>query len=237
MAQLEYELDDNTAVVTMHGEDIRFDLDFLTRMLEIMDEVEQKTEATALLVKSSHEKFWHNGIDLDYLTKFHQAGDLESIKTFLLELTRLLTTTLLYPIPTVASINGHCFAGGAIWACAFDFRFMRSDRGYFCFPEVDIGIPFSHGMAALIKQMVPRSIINDLHYLGYRAKADELAAAGFVKKALPLGALFPEALAFAKTLNKGRKIYGTLKARMNREVVKIFEEMDIPALKSGDLGI
>ena len=28
---------------------------------------------------------------------------------------------------------------------------MRVDRGYFCFPEVDIHIPFTPGMAALIQ--------------------------------------------------------------------------------------
>ena len=28
---------------------------------------------------------------------------------------------------------------------------MRADRGYYCFPEVDIRIPFTPGMAALIQ--------------------------------------------------------------------------------------
>jgi enoyl-CoA hydratase/carnithine racemase len=34
---------------------------------------------------------------------------------------------------------------------AHDYRVMREDRGYFCFPEVDIRIPFTAGMAALIQ--------------------------------------------------------------------------------------
>ena len=57
---------------------------------------------------------------------------------------------LVFPAYTVAAINGHAFAGGALISCAFDYRVMREDRGYFCFPEVDIRIPFTAGMAALI---------------------------------------------------------------------------------------
>jgi len=50
----------------------------------------------------------------------------------------------------IAALQGHTFAAGAMLALAHDQRVMRSDRGFFCFPEVDIGIPFTVGMNALI---------------------------------------------------------------------------------------
>ena len=56
-----------------------------------------------------------------------------------------------WPFPTVAAIQGHAFAAGAMFALAHDFRVMRADRGYFCLPEVDIHIPFTRGMSALIQ--------------------------------------------------------------------------------------
>jgi enoyl-CoA hydratase/carnithine racemase len=45
-------------------------------------------------------------------------------------------------------------------AMAHDFRVMRADRGYFCFPEADINIPFTPGMAALIQsKLTPAAAI------------------------------------------------------------------------------
>ncbi|MCG2942458.1 enoyl-CoA hydratase/isomerase family protein, partial [Escherichia coli] len=63
----------------------------------------------------------------------------------------LFSRVLTFSLPTAAAVNGHAFGGGAMLAMAHDYRVMRDDRGYFCFPEVDINIPFTPGMAALIQ--------------------------------------------------------------------------------------
>jgi Delta3-Delta2-enoyl-CoA isomerase len=63
----------------------------------------------------------------------------------------LLARVLVAPVPTVAAVNGHAFGAGSMLGIAHDVRVMRVDRGYYCFPEVDIHIPFMPGMAALIQ--------------------------------------------------------------------------------------
>jgi enoyl-CoA hydratase/carnithine racemase len=85
------------------------------------------------------------------MDRFH-AQDLQSIKDFMYRMNEVFKTCLTFPMPVIAAINGHAFGNGAILSCACDFRFMRSDKGFFCFPEVDINIPFLPGMLAWCKR-------------------------------------------------------------------------------------
>jgi enoyl-CoA hydratase/carnithine racemase len=41
---------------------------------------------------------------------------------------------------TVAAINGHFCAAGAMLGLAFDMRVMRTDKGMFFVPAVDLGL-------------------------------------------------------------------------------------------------
>ena len=36
-------------------------------------------------------------------------------------------------------------------ALACDFRVMRAERGFFCIPEIDLGLPLHPGMASIIQ--------------------------------------------------------------------------------------
>ena len=115
-----------------------------------------------MVVTSGHEKIFSNGIDLDWLTPMMRKGALDEAKTFFYQMMTLFRRILFYPMPTIAAVSGHAFAGGAILCCAFDFRFMRSDRGFFCFPEVDLGIPFLPGMIALMNKAMPSQVFDEM---------------------------------------------------------------------------
>ena len=62
-----------------------------------------------------------------------------------------------FPCITIAAINGHAFAAGAMVALAHDFRVMRNDRGFFCLPEVDIGMTFTDSMESVIKSRLSKA--------------------------------------------------------------------------------
>ena len=237
MALIEYELDENVAIVTMNSGENRFTLVFLDEFLSVLDTIENDTDANVLVVRSSHEKIFSNGIDLDWLVPFIQKNDLDTVKKFLYTMTSLFKRLLIYPMPTIAAITGHAFAGAAIMCCAFDFRFMRSDRGFFCFPEVDLGIPFLPGMIALAKKAIPMYKLEEMKYTGKRLTAYECEEHHIVMKACHINDLMDEALSFAKGLNKGREIISAMKKGMYKDIVRVLDEEDPLIIESGKLNI
>ncbi|MDJ0830451.1 MAG: enoyl-CoA hydratase/isomerase family protein [Desulfobacterales bacterium] len=234
---IDFRMDAHVASITMQNGENRFNPSFLTAFLSILDQIENTTDARTLVVDSAHEKIFSNGIDLDWLIPVLQNRDMETAKQFFYSLNRLYKRILLYPLVTIAAITGHAFAGGAILCCAFDFRFMRTDRGFFCFPEVDLGIPFLPGMNALLKKAIPMYKLQEMQLLGSRLTATECKAHNVVREAYPHDTLMNETLAFAKTIKKNRRIVAELKNRLYSNIVKAIDVEDIPYIESGQYHI
>ena len=85
-------------------------------------------------------------------------------------------------------------------ALAHDFRVMRSDRGYFCLPEIDLGMPLSPGMTALIQTKLPSTTCHEAIVTGRRYGGAECADAGIVHEAVPEDEVFSRALDIARPL-------------------------------------
>ncbi|MFD3459338.1 enoyl-CoA hydratase-related protein [Nocardia fluminea] len=135
---------DSIAVLDLGDSENRFSPDFLDEMNTHLDTV--VTEGASALVTTATGKIYSNGLDLDWLSA---NGDRAA--EYVAAVHTLFARVLTLPMPTAAAIGGHAFGAGAMVAMAHDYRVMRADRGYFCFPEADIRIPFTNGMAALIQ--------------------------------------------------------------------------------------
>ena len=92
----------------------------------------------------------------------------------------LFARILTFSIPTAAAVNGHSFGAGAMFAIAHDYRFMREDRGYYCFPEADINIPFTPGMSALIQAKLSPQTAMVAMTTGHRYGSAEALTAGLI---------------------------------------------------------
>jgi enoyl-CoA hydratase/carnithine racemase len=228
-------VENEVAIVSLNSGENRFNNDFLDAFLSVMDMIENETSARTLVVTSSDDKIFSNGIDLDWLSGFINAGQIDEVKNFLYKQNEMFKRLVSFPLITIAAISGHAFAGGAILACAFDFRLMRSDRGFFCFPEVDLGIPFLPGMLELLKSAIPLYKMDEMQYMGSRLTAQECEAHHIITKACHRDDLMSETMAFAKKFNKDRKTVGEMKRRMNRHIVHAIEVEDVAYIERGRL--
>src|ERR1039458_9861890 len=124
----------SVAVLTWNQGENRINLDSLARLNEFLDEIEA-TDGPLSIVLTGSGKFFCNGLDLE---RFGNQRD-EFVET-LHQLEQTIGRLLVFPAYTVAALNGHAFAGCALISCAFDYRIMREDRGYWCMNEAEIGL-------------------------------------------------------------------------------------------------
>ena len=230
---IEIKVEGQVAVVTLNEGENRLNLDFLEKFRDALDHVEQKTEANVLVVRGAHEKIFSNGIDLEWLLPIMQKNDQATAKKFIDTMMGLFKRILLYPMPTIVALTGHAFAGGAILSCYFDFRFMRSDRGFMCFPEVDLGIPFLPGMLTAMRKAIPRYKLEEMIITGKRLTAQECEEHHIITKACHIDQLMDEVMNFAKLQNKRRVIVAAIKEELNKDVVYAIEHDDPPIIESG----
>jgi len=237
MAPIECSVDENVAILSMNNGENRFNLAFCNALLKALDEIEKNASVNALVVKSGDAKIWCNGMDLDWLVPAITRKD-PDLENFFNTQDRVYRRFVFFPMITVAALTGHAFAGGAILACSFDFRFMRSDRGFLCFPEVDLNIPFLPYMDALIKRTLPMHLVMEGELTGKRYTAAELEKCGAVRKACASADdTVKEAVAWAKTLNKGRGIVGEMKKVMNAGIGNLMDHIVRPKLDGHDVPI
>lgn len=168
---------DHVFVLTMRSGENRFNRSFLGAIHQALDEVEG-SEAPAALVTTGEGKFYSNGLDLDWLTQ----QPMDEVGGFLTDFEGLFARLLQFPMITVAALNGHCFAGGAMFSLAHDFRVMRTDRGYWCLPEVELGMPLRPGMNALITSRLPKPTFHEAIVTARRYGAQDAQAAGIVQE-------------------------------------------------------
>lgn len=233
MSLVKWENKEGVAVLEMCHDTNQQNLEFAKAMDAVLDEILEDKTVNALILTSSNEKIFSTGVDVNWvMTKFGDS-EFDAIKDFLFTMNSVFKKIILYPVPVIAAINGHAFGNGAILSCACDFRFMRSDRGYFCFPEVDLGILFAPSMLAFVKRVFPYSKFNEMYLSGRRVGASELEESHVIEKACAnTEELMEEAMAYAKTFTKKRGMFTQHKERNSKQIIDIMDNEDPPILEA-----
>lgn len=187
-------------------------------LLRALDLVEFSGLAPGVVVTASAlPKFYSNGLDLDHAARegdAYWAGSLWALYR------RLLS----YPMPTVAWVGGHAFAGGLMLAMHHDYRVMNPSRGFACLNELEFGAPLKPAMSAVFRVKVPdprvyRAMVLEARRFG----GVEAAAAGIVDVAGGWDEVLGLVAERALTGRGKTGVYGLLKMEMYKECLDLLE--------------
>src|SRR4051812_20372786 len=191
------------AILRWNDGENRMNLASMAEWHAALDQLEEIEGPLALVVIGTG-KFFSNGLDLD---RFGVEPD--EMAPTVRSVHHLFGRMLLFPGYTVAAVNGHAFAAGAMLSACFDARVMRSDRGYWCLPEVDLGLPFSDGMAGGGPAPTPPEAAHDAMTPARRYPAEEALALGIVTDTSDEARLLDLAIDLAEPIaGKDRKVIG-----------------------------
>jgi enoyl-CoA hydratase/carnithine racemase len=211
--------DGDVFLLHLGDDENRLNPDWVGALEDLLDEV-AAAPAPRALVTTATGKIWSNGLDLEWM-----AANGDQVPAFVGRVHALLGKVLALPVPTVAAIQGHCFAAGAMLSLAHDFRVMRADRGFWCLPEVDIHIPFTAPMAALIQGRLSKKTAHEAMTTGRRYGGDDAAAAGIVDHAVDEQAVPARATEIAAALAaKDGATLGAIKEAMYPEALRLLRE-------------
>jgi Delta3-Delta2-enoyl-CoA isomerase len=189
---------------------------FNSTFMLALDIVEHRFPKGVVITTSSIAKFYSNGLDFENAVK-----DPNFFKGSLFPLWRRLVT---YPMPTMALINGHAFAGGLMTAMMHDYRIMNPHKGFVCLNELDFGAGLRPAMASVFRVKISMSTLRNMVLESRRYPPLEALKEGILDG---LGGV-EETLAFIeemKLVQKAQgKSYGGLKEAIYREIINDLDE-------------
>jgi enoyl-CoA hydratase/carnithine racemase len=205
---------DEVFVLDLGDDGNQFTPAYVAQLIGLLDEV-AATPPPRALVTVATGKAWALGLDLAWI-----GANPDGVDELVQAMHRLDARMLELPVPTVAAIQGHAFAGGALFALAHDFRVMRADRGFFCLPEIDGQIPFTPGLTELVRSRLAPQVAHAALTAGRRYGGGEALAAGIVDELADADGVLDSALAVAVALaGKDPATLGTIKAQLYGDVL------------------
>lgn len=206
----------NVVIVHQRSGENRFNGESISDWHAVLDELES-VEGPLALVTTGEGKFYSNGLDLDWLAANPDAGP-----TMMPEVYRLFGRILAFPGITVSAVNGHAFGGGAILSSLHDYSIMREDRGYWCMPEVDLGLPLTTELHAACTARIPAASAHEALMTGRRYGGREAFGAGIVHGVAPEELVLPQAIEIATLYStKSRPVIGEHKRLAYGETIEL----------------
>lgn len=189
--------------------DNRLSNDFISAFSLSLDLIEKQHPPGVLITTSSSPKFYSNGLDLSQVA--------ETPDFFPGRFYPLLARVLTFPMPTIALLNGHAFAGGLILAMHHDYRVMARDRGFLCVNEILFGAVMDAPLLSIFRdKLASPAVFRDLVLEAKRFGGPAALEAGLVDAVGGLDVTLKLVQERGLTTKAESGIYGIMKEQMWR---------------------
>lgn len=165
-----------------HGPANALDPVLVARLGASLDEAEASGRP---LVLTGNGRFFSAGLDLAALPE-----DRDAMGAFVDAFDELVRRLFLFPCPTVAAVNGHAVAGGAILATACDVRIGATGGYRIGVSEVQLGVIFPAAAFEVLRAAIPPERSAEVLLRGRLTGPEDALANGFLHELAE-----PEALA------------------------------------------
>lgn len=180
--------------------------------------------ALIIVGNRTQDKFFSNGLDFENA----QKDPYFNFNFFPNIYNPMMIQLLSYPIPTIAAINGHCFAGGMVLSLCCDYRIMTDGskrNAWLSMNEIFLGSPVPLSFANLLRAKIPSpQTLRKTLLEGHRFTPAEAIEAGLVDGAVTGGtdAILEKSQALATRVGALSKTgtWGLLRRELYRDVVE-----------------
>jgi len=215
----------------------RLNPDTILSLYKALLNIAKETFSIKSLLVTANGKYFCNGFDLKWIQHINDPKQTDELQ----KTTELVIALLLkFPMPTVAAVNGHACAAGAMLALAFDKIVMNSEKGFCFVPGIDLGLTYSPGMTELMKAKLPVTVRTDFIVFGERFDGNSLHSAGVCEVA-PSDQVFSAGLKLATGLrvkSKYPKTMSRIKETLYHEAISALEvEIDQQILNPQFIGM
>ncbi|CAH7666965.1 ClpP/crotonase-like domain-containing protein [Phakopsora pachyrhizi] len=170
-------------------------------------------------------RFYSNGLDLsEAFSSDHFAKHV---------FYRMCNKLLTFPIPTVAAINGHAYAGGFILALCHDYRLMKDNltkgKAAMTMNEIEFGVEVSMPLVGIVEAKLPsRLVVKKCLTEAHRFTAKDSVELGVVDQIASESELIEKSLDFAheKSIRAMTGIYGLMKESIYRDTLLLINGPD-----------
>ncbi len=218
---VDFRVRDGVCVLHLGDGENLVDRGFLAAANDALDRAESDHRGLPL-VTTADGKFFSNGFDLTLLLGLRGA----ELGEFIGAACNLLGRVMTFPAPTVAAVNGHAFGIAAMLALAHDQRVMREDRGWWCLPEIDLGMQFAPFMQGVITAKLSPATVHEAMLSGRRYTGPDAVAAGIVDETAPADELVERAAArTASWSGKDPNVLARIKRDLHASVLAHLHEI------------